>query len=101
VFESLSGRTGADGLSRDGLSRDLSDPPNPATVPPWRSGLWRTPNVWRAGGGAATRASGLGHVLECLAAGMTIPDIVDAYPSLTVEAVRGVLAELAEAQAAA
>jgi len=47
-----------------------------------------------------TRIS-VAHVLECLAAGMTIPDIVDAYPSLTVEAVRGVLAELAEAQAAA
>jgi uncharacterized protein (DUF433 family) len=34
-------------------------------------------------------------ILESLAAGMTIPQIVDAYPSLTEESVRGALAELA------
>ena len=34
-------------------------------------------------------------ILEFLAAGMTIAQIVDAYPSLTEESVRGVLAELA------
>jgi uncharacterized protein (DUF433 family) len=34
-------------------------------------------------------------ILESLAAGMTIAQIVDAYPSLTEEAVRGTLAELA------
>jgi uncharacterized protein (DUF433 family) len=34
-------------------------------------------------------------ILESLAAGMTIAQIVDAYPSLTEESVRGVLAELA------
>ena len=34
-------------------------------------------------------------LLESLAAGMTISEIVEAYPSLTEEAVRGVLAELA------
>jgi uncharacterized protein (DUF433 family) len=38
------------------------------------------------------------QVLECLAAGMSIPEIVDAYPSLTEEAVRGALAELARDQ---
>jgi uncharacterized protein (DUF433 family) len=37
-------------------------------------------------------------ILECLAANMTIPEIVDAYPSLSEDAVRGVLAELAEQQ---
>jgi uncharacterized protein (DUF433 family) len=37
-------------------------------------------------------------VLESLAAGMTVQEIVDAYPSLTLEAVRGVLAELARHQ---
>jgi uncharacterized protein (DUF433 family) len=47
-----------------------------------------------------TRIS-VAQVLECLAAGMSITEIVDAYPSLTVEAVRGVLAELVEAHAAA
>jgi uncharacterized protein (DUF433 family) len=34
-------------------------------------------------------------VLESLAAGMTVPQIVDEYPSLTEEAVRGALRELA------
>jgi uncharacterized protein (DUF433 family) len=37
-------------------------------------------------------------LLESLAAGMSIAEIVDAYPSLTGESVRGVLAELAERQ---
>ena len=41
-----------------------------------------------------TRIS-VAHILESLAAGMTIGQIVDAYPSLTEESVRGVLAELA------
>ena len=44
-----------------------------------------------------TRIS-VAQLLESLAAGMTIPEIVDAYPSLTDEAIRGVLAELAKAQ---
>jgi hypothetical protein len=34
-------------------------------------------------------------ILESLAARMSIAEIVDAYPSLTEEAVRGALAELA------
>ena len=34
-------------------------------------------------------------ILESLAAGMTISQIVDAYPSVTKESVRGVLSELA------
>ena len=33
-------------------------------------------------------------ILESLAAGMTVPEILDAYPSLTEEGVRGVLSEL-------
>ncbi len=33
-------------------------------------------------------------ILECLAAEMTIAEIVDAYPSLSVESVRGTLLEL-------
>lgn len=44
-----------------------------------------------------TRIS-VAQILECLAAGMTVADIADAYPSLTVEAIRGVLAELASQQ---
>jgi uncharacterized protein (DUF433 family) len=35
-------------------------------------------------------------ILESFAAGMTIAQIVDAYPSLTEESVRGVLGELAQ-----
>ena len=41
-----------------------------------------------------TRVS-VARLLECVAANMTIAEIVEAYPSLTEEAVRGVLAELA------
>jgi uncharacterized protein (DUF433 family) len=37
-------------------------------------------------------------ILESLAAGMSIREIVDAYPSLTEESIRGVLAEVAEQQ---
>jgi uncharacterized protein (DUF433 family) len=35
-------------------------------------------------------------VLESLAAGMSAAEIVDAYPSLTVEAIHGVIHEYAE-----
>jgi uncharacterized protein (DUF433 family) len=35
-------------------------------------------------------------VLESLAAGMSVAEIVDAYPSLSEEAVKGVLHEAAE-----
>ena len=42
-----------------------------------------------------TRIS-VAFLLECLAAGMTILEIVGAYPTLTEEAVRGVLEELAQ-----
>ena len=37
-------------------------------------------------------------ILESLAAGMSVAEIVDAYPSLTKESVRGVLADLAHQQ---
>ena len=36
-------------------------------------------------------------ILESLAAGLSIAEIVDAYPSLTEESVRGTLAALAQA----
>ena len=44
-----------------------------------------------------TRIS-VAHLLEMFASGMTIPEIIDAYPSLSEEAVKGVLAELAKEQ---
>jgi len=37
-------------------------------------------------------------LLESLAAGMTIPEIVRAYPTLTDESVRGALTELAHSK---
>jgi uncharacterized protein (DUF433 family) len=44
-----------------------------------------------------TRIS-VAFLLESLAAGMTIPDLVRAYPTLTEEAVRGALEELAQSK---
>jgi uncharacterized protein (DUF433 family) len=41
-----------------------------------------------------TRIS-VAFILESLAAGMSVAEIVEAYPSLTEESVKGVLAELA------
>jgi uncharacterized protein (DUF433 family) len=43
---------------------------------------------------AGTRIS-IGFLLECLAAGMTIGEIVETDPSLTEEAIKGALEELA------
>lgn len=43
---------------------------------------------------AGTRIS-IEFLLECLAAGMTIPEIVEEYPTLTEEAVTGAVEELA------
>ena len=44
-----------------------------------------------------TRIS-VGLLLESLAAGMTVADIVDAYPSLSAEAIGGALRELARVE---
>ena len=41
-----------------------------------------------------TRIS-VAFLLECLASGMSVAEIVDAYPTLTESAVQGVLRELA------
>jgi uncharacterized protein (DUF433 family) len=41
-----------------------------------------------------TRIS-VAFLLECLASGMSVAEIVDAYPTLAEDAVRGVLRELA------
>jgi len=41
-----------------------------------------------------TRIS-VAFLLECLASGMSVGEIVDAYPSLAEDAVRGTLRELA------
>ena len=41
-----------------------------------------------------TRIS-VGFLLECLASGMSLAELIDAYPTLTEDAVRGALRELA------
>ena len=47
-----------------------------------------------------TRIS-VAFLLECLASGMSVAEIVDAYPSLTEGAVKGALRELAQEKEAA
>ena len=47
-----------------------------------------------------TRIS-VAFLLECLASGMSVAEIIDAYPTLTEEGVQGALRELAHEQEAA
>ena len=47
-----------------------------------------------------TRIS-IAFVLDCLANGMSVAEILDAYPTLTANAVRGALLELAQEMEAA
>lgn len=47
-----------------------------------------------------TRIS-VAFLLECLATGMSVAEIVDAYPTLTEDAVRGTLRQLAHEEEAA
>ena len=58
---------------------------------------WIVADPEHLGGSARVRGTriSVALILESLAAGMSIAEIVDAYPSLTEESVRGVLAELA------
>ena len=61
---------------------------------------WIVADPEHLGGSPRTRGTriSVSLILESLAAGMTVSEIVDAYPSLTEEAVRGVLSELAQQQ---
>lgn len=62
---------------------------------------WIVADPKHLGGSPRVRARiSVALVLESLAAGMSIPEIVDAYPSLSEESERGVLAELARSQVA-
>ena len=58
---------------------------------------WIVTDAEHLGGSPRVRGTriSVALILESFAAGMTIAQIVDAYPSLTEESVRGVLGELA------
>ena len=58
---------------------------------------WIVADAEHLGGSPRVRGTriSVALILESLGAGMSLADIVDAYPSLTEEAVRGALAELA------
>ena len=59
--------------------------------------IWIVADEEHLGGSPRVRGTriSIALILESLAAGMSIAEIVDAYPSLSEESVRGVLAELA------
>jgi uncharacterized protein (DUF433 family) len=60
--------------------------------------IWIVADKEHLGGAPRVRGTriSIAFLLESLAAGMTISEIVQAYPTLTEEAVRGVLGELAK-----
>jgi len=59
---------------------------------------WIVADLEHLGGSLRVRGTriSVALILESLAASMTVADIVDAYPSLTEESVRGVLLELSQ-----
>lgn len=71
------------------------------TLSSGRTGLWLIPSISAASPRVRDTRISVSLILESLAAGMTISESVDAYPSQTEESVRGVLAELAHAPARA
>ena len=58
---------------------------------------WIVTDTEHLGGSPRVRGTriSVALILESLAAGLSVAEIVDAYPSLTGESVRGALAELA------
>jgi uncharacterized protein (DUF433 family) len=58
---------------------------------------WIVADAEHLGGSPRVRGTRISMtlILESLAAGLSLTEIVDAYPSLTEESVRGALAELA------
>lgn len=58
---------------------------------------WIVADAEHLGGSPRVRGTriSVAFLLESLAAGMSVPEIVDAYPSLSEESVRGTLVELA------
>ena len=62
-----------------------------------RMSNWIVADPEHLGGSPRVRGTriSIAFILESLAAGLSVAEIVDAYPSLTEESVRGALAELA------
>ena len=75
------------GLEHSGQTGDISTVKN-----------WIVSDPKHLGGSPRVRGTriSVALILESLAAGMSIAEIVDAYPSLTEESVRGALKELAQ-----
>jgi uncharacterized protein (DUF433 family) len=61
---------------------------------------WIVSNPEHLGGAPRVRDTriSVALILESLAVGMSVEQIVDAYPSLTSDSIRGVLSELAQQQ---
>lgn len=58
--------------------------------------IWIVADTDHLGGKSRVRDTriSVAHLLEMFASGMTIPEIIDAYPSLSEEAIKGVLKEM-------
>jgi uncharacterized protein (DUF433 family) len=68
-----------------------------------KNGSWIVSDRDHLGGKPRVRGTriSVAFLLECLASGMSVKEIVDSYPTLTEDAVRGALHELAHEKGAA
>ena len=62
-----------------------------------KNGIWIVSDRDHLGGKPRVRGTriSVAFLLECLASGMSVAEIVDEYPTLAEDAVRGALRELA------
>lgn len=65
------------------------------------SALFQTKTISEASRACKEHDISVAFLLECLANGMSVGEIVDAYPSLTKNGVQGALRELAQEKEAA
>ncbi len=68
-----------------------------------KDGKWIVSDPQHLGGKPRVRGTriSIAFLLECLAGGMSVREIIDAYPTLTEESVQGALRELAHENEAA
>jgi len=66
-----------------------------------RSGLFQTGTTSAENHACKGTRISVAFLLECLASGMSVAEIVDAYPTLSEDAVQGALRELAHEKEAA